>query len=82
MTKGSSLHFAAIDNKEECDKVNTKYSSLNNFINDDPFLDDDDDNVIINQRYLLDQEKKLDDDTIVCDTVNNFFEFRLCIFKH
>ena len=73
MSRGSLLHFAAIDNKEECVKLKNKYSSLNHFINDDAFLDDDDDNVIINQRYLLDQENKLNDDTIVCDTVN-FFE--------
>ena len=53
MSNGSFLHFAAIDNKDESDKLNKKYSSLINFIQDDPFLDDSDDNIFINQGLSL-----------------------------
>jgi hypothetical protein len=74
MTRGSLIKYAEIDDKEQCDKVKLRYKTMrrdiSTFFNDDPFLEDD---TFIDQRYLLDQAKKLEDDTIVCQTVNNFF---------
>ena len=40
--------------------------------NDDPFVDDGKD-IFIDQRYLLDKDNKLNDDTLLVNTVNQFF---------
>ena len=77
MTKGSLIKFAEFDNKIECDKLKDKYmttrASIRDFIDDDPFIDDNE-VITINQRYLLDQDKKLNDNTVLCDTVKQFFK--------
>ena len=76
MTKGSLLKYAESDNKEEYDKLKQQYRTLRgdiaNFINDDPFIDDGKD-IFIDQRYLLDKDNKLNDNTILVNTVTQFF---------
>jgi hypothetical protein len=75
---GSLIHYAREDNKEEAEKIRMKYWSKRQEIKEflqkeDPFTDDNADNHFVEQRYLLDKEKKLEDDSVVCQVVNNFF---------
>ena len=75
---GSLSQYAREDNKEEAEKVRMKYWSKRQEIKEflqkeDPFTDDNADNHFVEQRYLLDKEIKLEDDSVVCQVVNNFF---------
>ena len=83
-TKGSLLHFAEIDNKEEYDSIKNKYSpKIDVILYDDYSFKTDKDTVFINQRYLLNQVKGLTDTTEICKIIKRFFKSKsittLCI---
>lgn len=83
-TKGSLLHFAEIDNKDEYDIIKSKYTpKIDIILYDDYPFNIDKDTVFINQRYLLNQSKGLNDTTEICKTIKRFFKSKnintLCI---